>query len=50
MKTSTERVELDGADARNILRHGLDQRFGSPLREEQSERAAEPGEQQTFRE
>src|SRR5947209_183048 len=33
-------VELDVADARNILRHGLDQGFGSPLREKQSEDAA----------
>ncbi len=42
-------VQLDRADARNVLRHGPNERFSSPLGEEQAKRAAQPREQNTFR-
>ena len=44
-ETEDRGVELNRADARNVLRDGLDQSFGSPLREKQPEPAAQTGEE-----
>ena len=42
-------IEFDLADARNVLGHGRNQRFGPPLREEQSEQPADGREEHTLR-
>src|SRR5215471_13501746 len=43
-------IKLDCANARNILRNGSDERISSPVRDEQTEQAADSCKQQTFRE
>src|SRR4029453_6516155 len=43
-------VELNVGGAGNLFRNKRDQRLGTPNREEQTERAADRGEEQAFRE
>ncbi len=49
-KTENRSIQLNGADARNILRHRRDEGFRSPLRDEQSEQPAESGQKHALRE
>ena len=41
VKMSTGGIELDAADARDVLRHRFDERFGAQLGEEQPQQSAE---------
>ena len=49
-KTEHHSIQLNRADARNILRHRCDEGFRPPLRDEQPEHPAEPGQKHAFRE